>query len=143
MLQPLQSPAPSGASNDELAFFDRVKKTISNKTSMNEFLKLCNMFSQDLIDRQELISKVSVFVGSNSEQMNWLKSFLNYKEGPVIIDNQPRAPSGRVALSNCRGLGPSYRLLPKRVRDIFSFGLMLKFFYFFCLGGRIDAATQL
>lgn len=97
-----------------MAFFDRVKKYISNKTTMNEFLKLCNLFSQDLIDRNVLVHKVSNFIGGNPELMNWFKSFVQYEGTDEVIENKPKAPSGRVALSNCRGLGPSYRLLPKR-----------------------------
>ncbi len=34
----------------------------------------------------------------------------------TVIENRVRPPTGRVMLSNCRGLGPSYRLLPKRER---------------------------
>lgn len=86
---------------------------------MNEFLKLCNLFSQDLIDRNVLMSKVSNFIGGNPDLMNWFKQFVGYDGEEEIIENIPKAPTGRVALSNCRGLGPSYRLLPKRVRSCF------------------------
>jgi len=113
--QPLDPTSTSAATLEELAFFDRVKKYIANKSTMNEFLKLCNLFSQDLIDRNVLVHKVSNFIGGNPDLMNWFKVFVNYEGHDEIIDNRPRAPTGRVALSNCRGLGPSYRLLPKRV----------------------------
>ncbi len=83
---------------------------------MNEFLKLCNLFSQDLIDKNVLVHKVSNFIGGNPDLMNWFKVFVTYDGHEEVVDNRPRAPPGRVALSNCRGLGPSYRLLPKRVR---------------------------
>lgn len=33
-----------------------------------------------------------------------------------VVENRPEPPTGRVSLSNCRGYGPSYRLLPKRER---------------------------
>jgi paired amphipathic helix protein Sin3a len=91
-----------------------VKKYISNKTTMNEFLKLCNLFSQDLIDRNVLVHKVSNFIGGNPDLMNWFRDFVKYEGNDEVIENRPRIVSGRVALSNCRGLGPSYRLLPKR-----------------------------
>lgn len=123
--RPTSPTTTSAASSEELAFFDRVKKYIGNKSSMNEFLKLCNMFSQDLIDRNVLVHKVSNFIGSNPDLMNWFKVFVSYEGVDEIIDNQPRAPTGRVALSNCRGLGPSYRLLPKRVS-------LLYFYSFSC-----------
>jgi paired amphipathic helix protein Sin3a len=113
--EPLAPTATSAATSEELAFFDRVKKYIANKSTMNEFLKLCNLFSQDLIDRNVLVHKVSNFIGGNPDLMNWFKVFVNYEGNDEVIDNRPKAPTSRVALSNCRGLGPSYRLLPKRV----------------------------
>lgn len=50
--------------------------------------------------------------------MKWFQEFIGYDEKDVIVENKARIPGGRVSLSNCRGLGPSYRLLPKRVRSI-------------------------
>lgn len=82
---------------------------------MNEFLKLCNLFSQDLIDRNVLVHKVSMFIGGNPDLMNWFRAFVGWEGHDEVIDNRPQPPTGRVSLSNCRGLGPSYRLLPKRV----------------------------
>lgn len=114
--EPVSPTASSGASSEEIAFFDRVKKYISNKQTMNEFLKLCNLFSQDLIDKNVLVHKVSIFIGGNPDLMSWFRAFVNYDGEEEVVDNMPKAPTGRVALSNCRGLGPSYRLLPKRER---------------------------
>src|SRR5271155_2167588 len=113
---------PSGSSSQqaEVAFFDKVKKYLSNKQTFAEFLKLCNLFSQDLIDRNVLVHKVSNFIGMNLEVMDFFKKFVAYTGPEEVIENRPRAPTGRVALSNCRGLGPSYRLLPKRVSSVLS-----------------------
>ena len=72
--EPLAPTSTSNATSEELAFFDRVKKYIANKSTMNEFLKLCNLFSQDLIDRNVLVHKVSIFIGGNLDLMNWSKS---------------------------------------------------------------------
>ena len=119
MPEPLPPTSTSSAAPEELAFFDRVKKYIANKSTMNEFLKLCNLFSQDLIGKDVLVHKVSTFIGGNPDLMNWFKQFVGYDGREEVIENQPKAPTGRVALSNCRGLGPSYRLLPKRVRTSF------------------------
>ncbi|RDW87684.1 hypothetical protein BP5796_03378 [Coleophoma crateriformis] len=111
--EPMPPSSTSAATQEELAFFDRVKKYIANKSTMNEFLKLCNLFSQDLIDRNVLVHKVSNFIGGNPDLMNWFKVFVNYDGREEVIDNRPKPPSGRISLSNCRGLGPSYRLLPR------------------------------
>lgn len=118
--EPLPPTTTSVATSEELAFFDRVKKHIGDKKRMNEFLKLCNLFSQDMIDREVLIHKASAFIGMSTDLMTWFKDFVGY-DGPTQdvlqpIDNRPKPPTGRVSLSNCRGLGPSYRLLPKRER---------------------------
>ncbi|KZF26100.1 hypothetical protein L228DRAFT_225794 [Xylona heveae TC161] len=114
--EPLPPTSSSAASTEEIAFFDRVKKFIGNKQTMNEFLKLCNLFSQDLIAKNVLVHKVSSFIGGNPELMTWFKRFVRYEGGDEVIENKPRPESERVTLSNCRGLGPSYRLLPKRER---------------------------
>lgn len=114
--EPLPPTQSSLANADELGFFDRAKKVIGNKNTMNEFLKLCNLYSQDLIDRATLIYKARSFIGGNGDLFQWFREWVGYDDKDVIVDNKPRAPTGRVALSNCRGLGPSYRLLPKRER---------------------------
>jgi paired amphipathic helix protein Sin3a len=115
MPEPL-GPIPPGVANpDDLVFFDRVKKHIGNRTTMNEFIKLINLFVMDLITKEVLVHKASHFIGSNPDLMNWLKNFVKYTGETDEIRNQPEPPTGRVSLSNCRGYGPSYRLLPKRV----------------------------
>src|SRR4029077_18975509 len=47
---------------------------------------------------------------------HWLKNFMGYEPQDRILDTKISTVSSRVSLSNCRGLGPSYRLLPKRER---------------------------
>lgn len=136
MPEPLPPTNASGATQEEIAFFDRVKKFISNKSTMNEFLKLCNLFSQDLINKNVLVHKVSNFIGGNPDLMNWFRQFVAYDGEEEVIDNVPKAPTGRVALSNCRGLGPSYRLLPKRVRATISLSIM--FSYCYCGWGKSE-----
>lgn len=117
--EPLPPTTTSAATHDELVFFDRVKKTISNKNIMNEFLKLCNLFSHDFIDRTTLLYRATNFIGANPDLLKWFQDFVGYEEKDIVIENkarQPMVPGGRVSLSNCRGMGPSYRLLPKRER---------------------------
>jgi len=125
LIPALPSPIPpttsSAATSEELSFFDRAKKSISNKNTFNEFLKLCNLFSQDLVDRTVLVHRARSFIGTNPELMKWFQEFVGYDEKDVIVENKARIPGGRVSLSNCRGLGPSYRLLPKRVCCLFLF----------------------
>ncbi|KAK5188138.1 Transcriptional regulatory protein sin3, partial [Cryomyces antarcticus] len=111
--EPLQ-PTSKNEIPEELSWFDRVRKHIGNKNMMNEFLKLCNLYSQDLIDVALLYQRAQSYIGGNPELMTWFKNFLGYDGRDRIIENRPRPVNSRVALSNCRGLGPSYRLLPQR-----------------------------
>ncbi|KAI1271785.1 hypothetical protein F5Y07DRAFT_381852 [Xylaria sp. FL0933] len=111
---PLPPTSSANATQEEIGFFDKVKKYIGNRSTMNEFLKLCNMYSQSLIDTNDLVHKASQFIGGNPELMSFFKTFVGYEGLEEIIENRPRPPSGKVSLSNCRGVGPSYRLLPRR-----------------------------
>lgn len=104
------------ATHDELNFFDRVKKYMNNRQHFSEFLKLCNLYSQDLVDKNLLAFRASNFIGNNPELYNWFKDFLGYDGKDHIIENRPRGVTGRVNLNNCRSLGQSYREMPKRVR---------------------------
>lgn len=116
MPEPLGPTPYSIAASDEIGFFDRVKKYLNNKTTNSEFLKLCNMYTQDLIDRDVLAAKAHQFIGGHADLFNWFKAYVMYSGEDQIVDNRPAPPTGRVSLSNCRGYGPSYRLLPKRER---------------------------
>ena len=117
---PIAPTNTSAATHEELAFFDRAKKAIGNKIAMNEFLKLCNLFSQDLIDRTTLIQRARNFIGLNPDLMKWFEDFVGpdkqMEQDRSLIKNTERArvPRGRIALDNCRSLKGSYRLLPKR-----------------------------
>lgn len=102
---------------EELGFFDRAKKQIGNRASYAEFLKLINLYTQDLIDKYTLADRVASFIGGNTDLMNWFKNFLNIEEQEEVIEARARPDPGRVNLSHCRALGPSYRHLPKREQN--------------------------
>lgn len=116
MPEPYPPRSSSTSNQDEIAFFERVKKFLANRSTMNEFLKLCNLFSQNIIDRSTLFHKGALFFGSNPDLMNFWKAFVGVESHDVVISNRPAPPIDKVSLSNCRGYGPSYRLLPKRER---------------------------
>ncbi|EPS40801.1 hypothetical protein H072_5313 [Dactylellina haptotyla CBS 200.50] len=110
---PLMPTDPVGASSEEIAFFDRVRKYIGNKQTYNEFLKILNLFSQDLMDKSLLVSTLESFLGSNPELFNWIKRFLGVSEKAEDNIQNTLKKSQKVRLNVCRALGPSYRLLPK------------------------------
>lgn len=122
LLPALPAPIPPtvslAATQEELAFFDRVKKHVGNKTTYHEFLKLCHLYTTDLIDRKVLVKRAGQFIGQNPELFTWFKNFMRTEEPEdSIIDLRPQQDSGTVNLAHCRSLGPSYRLLPKRERQ--------------------------
>ncbi|KAJ5887268.1 hypothetical protein N7504_011315 [Penicillium tannophilum] len=116
--EPIPPSVLTTPSQEEIAFFDRVKKFIANKQIFSDFLKLCNLYTNDLIDRFILVKRAEGFIGSNAELMNWFKRFMNVEEPEdKTIDPKPQTEAGIVNLAHCRSLGPSYRLLPKRERQ--------------------------
>lgn len=98
---------------EEINFFDKVKKAIGNKQTYNEFLKILNLFSQDIIDKQTLVERVDSFIGDNhSDLLNWFKMFVGYEVKPQNIESIT-FKKHQLELSLCKAYGPSYRQLPK------------------------------
>ncbi|KAL2129044.1 hypothetical protein VTI74DRAFT_8301 [Chaetomium olivicolor] len=116
MPEPLTATPLAVSIQEDLAFFEKVKKHIGNRTATVEFLKLLNLWNQDLITKDVLLYKANQFMGGNPELLSALKSMIRSDTVDEVIENRPEPPTGRVSLSNCRGFGPSYRLLPKRER---------------------------
>ncbi|ODQ68295.1 hypothetical protein NADFUDRAFT_30554 [Nadsonia fulvescens var. elongata DSM 6958] len=112
------APAPLEPTNqnevitEEVTFFDRAKKFIGRKQTYNEFLKVLNLFSQGLIDKNVLVERVEGFLGANPDLMDWFKQFIRYDGKPLHID-QIVFKKHQLELSLCKSYGPSYRLLPK------------------------------
>ncbi|GES74256.1 paired amphipathic helix protein pst1 [Rhizophagus clarus] len=108
--QPLASP-------EELMFFEKVKKYIANKHSYNEFLKLINLYSQQILDTYSLVKKVQNFIGQNTELFEWFKQFVKYDEKDEIVQNTANSRP-RVDLEGCISYGPSYRQLPPQEANL-------------------------
>lgn len=111
VLQESQPPAPSSLS-EEIGFFDKVKKAIGNKQVYNEFLKMINLYSQDIIDKETLVERVEGFIGPFKDLFDWFKHFVGYEGKPLHIENIT-FKKHQLELSLCKACGPSYRLLPK------------------------------
>ena len=110
--EPLGPPSRLSVTADEVSFFDKVKKSMNNKATYNEFLKLINMFSNDVIDRNTLVQRVEPFLATIPDQYNYFKSLIKYTGQDETIENIPVAKP-RVDLNHCKKFGPSYRQLPK------------------------------
>ncbi|CAG8503876.1 11727_t:CDS:10 [Diversispora eburnea] len=100
------------ASSEELEFFEKAKRHISNKHSYNEFLKLLNLYSQQILDGKDFLRLIAPYLGGpNSELFAWLKQFLKLNERDEIVQNMANSRP-RVDLEGCISHGPSYRKLP-------------------------------
>ncbi|KAJ1675234.1 hypothetical protein EV182_001669, partial [Spiromyces aspiralis] len=111
------------ATEEELSFFERVKRFIGRTSTYNEFLKLLNMFNQEIIDPKTLVERVEPFIGGDRELFEWFKNFVGFDDLPEEFDNpedsqqesdatglKPVVP--RVSLETRKSYGHSYRLLP-------------------------------
>lgn len=105
-------PEKPGALLEEISFFDKAKKHISNKQTYNEFLKVLNLFSQRIIDKDILVDRVEGFLSGNKELITWFKGFVKYEGKPLQIENIPNKKH-LLELNLCRSYGRSYRELPK------------------------------
>ncbi|KAI9346076.1 hypothetical protein DFJ73DRAFT_482536 [Zopfochytrium polystomum] len=106
---------PAGQPNrpdtiEELEWIDRCKRTIGNKATYNEFLKVLNLFSQEIIDAKTLVERVEPFLSKAPELFDWFKKFVKYEENQVIHN----VPADRMEtdVRTLRRVGHSYRKLP-------------------------------
>lgn len=109
----LEPPRPI-ISAEEIEFFDRVKKYIGNKATFHAFLRLLNLFTQQIVDQNVLVSRVEGFIGGNRELFEHFKRLVGYDGKDVVIENQPLRRD-KPDTSRFETYGPSYRRVPKEV----------------------------
>jgi paired amphipathic helix protein Sin3a len=139
-IAPLASAPQTLASPDEVAFFDKVKKFIDDKYTYHEFLKLINLFTQDMLDTKGLIERAEQFIGQSGEVWTTFKKMVladdagNAPPNPTsaqggygfggminvdsqVAENTPMLDRVKPDLSGpkVKSYGPSYRKLPKSV----------------------------
>ncbi|OCB87068.1 hypothetical protein A7U60_g5803 [Sanghuangporus baumii] len=104
----------SGSSQDELAFFDRAKKALESREMYDEFLKLLNLFSREIVDARTLIARAEAFLGGGElyaqfkDLMGWDTRREENAEGPP---GSIRNWTGQATETEER-FGKSYRRLP-------------------------------
>ena len=98
--------------NDEVHFFEKVKKLLGSKQTYQEFVKLLHLYTQDLISKNDLIIKAAQFIETETELFDWFKMFVGYEELPKEIENIVYEKH-KVDLDLCEACGPSYKKLPK------------------------------
>lgn len=130
--RPAQAPLPPGKTSkrarqaagmsnrtaEESAFFERVKRFLGDKNVYAEFLKCLNLFCQDIIKIQDLVTLVQRFIGQNEELFGWFKRYIGFKDTPHDdapiwrLGESAVTENGELNLQACKKTG-SYRLYPK------------------------------
>lgn len=110
---------------DELMFFERAKKTLESRETYDEFLKLLNLFTKDIIDTRTLIESAHMFLGDGElhaqfkDLMGWDERMHGVEYGPPgSIRTGP--PESVQAARVDEGQGVSYRRLPASVSGALS-----------------------
>ena len=111
---------------EEFAFFDKVKRHLDDRLHYTEFLKLLNLFTQEIIDLPTLLEKALNFIGTSDELTQQFKDLVGWdpvKDGRIagedwIIDNEPALERPLVNLLAQKPYGPSYRKLPEAEVDL-------------------------
>jgi paired amphipathic helix protein Sin3a len=106
-------------SAQETEFFERVKKHINNKSTYNEFLKVLNLFSQQIVDQNTLVERVQSFIGNDKKLFKWFKDFVGYNGKDEIVENIP-ATASKPDYVQSKAYGQSYRLIPNSVSVVSS-----------------------
>lgn len=108
------------SSADETQFFDRVKHSLDNRNAYNEFLKLVNLFTQDIIDTARLIREGRSFLG-DGELMAQFMEILGWdamRDQVAVADDvwtRPMVALERPSRNQLNIRYGSYRKLPQSV----------------------------
>ena len=119
-----QMAGPSTTTQDELAFFERVKKYLETRETYDEFLKLLSMYSKGIIDAKQLVTHAEPFL-AGGELMAQFKLLLNWDDKQDSVEYGPPGsvrtgpPEPILPRATDDGEGPSYRKLPESVSILF------------------------
>ena len=124
-IPPPMQPIP--AMQPPIDFFERVKAIMEPQT-YNEFLKVINLFTQDIINSTRLVREARHFLGDNSEYLMMLKDILGWdanKDRMLAQEESWTRPMGVLDRPNRNQLHMrygSYRKLPAHVSPMWCRG---------------------
>jgi paired amphipathic helix protein Sin3a len=72
--------APPSHSASSTHFFDRVRRALDTRETYDEFLKLVNLFTQNMIDCGRLVRESRLFLGEGTELMRQWREILAWDE---------------------------------------------------------------
>lgn len=116
----------------EAEFFDRVKKHIGNKQTYLSFLRVLNLFTQQVLDANQLVDRCDSYLNGNKDLLNQLGKLVGYDGKDRIIENVPLLPF-KIEYGSGIEYGPSYRSVPKHVSFYSFFLQFLKWFIYVML----------
>lgn len=97
----------------EWHFFDRAKKVLPSRESWREFMKCLDLYSQEVVGKEEMMALVQNLFGRHQDLISDFKVMLNQHGGH---DSQSdiwfSMPLAEIDFSRCRRCTPSYRALP-------------------------------
>lgn len=103
--------------SSERAFFDHVRSVLldTKPEAWTDFIKLLNMYSQDIIPRKDMLGLVQDLLGRHTELFEEFKCILNARTATDAAQNDLwySMPLSEIDFSQCRKCTPSYRALPK------------------------------
>jgi paired amphipathic helix protein Sin3a len=121
-------PHRTSATAEEVAFFDKVSAYINDKNLYHEFLKVLNLYTQDIVELHVLVSRARLFLKDSPElwaefrdMVGWHDGMLylngRVEKGEWIVDHVPVEvyDSARPDLEHALTSGPCYRKLPPNV----------------------------
>ena len=117
---PIPAPQLPPPPQDDNQFFDRVKRALESRDTYNEFLKLVNLFTQDIINTTRLVREARSFIG-DGELMAQFKDILGWdanKERMAALEEswtRPMAVLDRPSRHQLHNRYGSYRKLPAHV----------------------------
>ena len=116
----------SMARYDDSQFFENVKRALGNRETYNEFLKVVNLFTQDIINTARLVRESMTFLG-DGELMAQFKEILGFDErrekfaGTEDVWTRPTGVLDRPSRNQLNERYGSYRALPAHVSALIIF----------------------
>ncbi|CAF0785384.1 unnamed protein product [Didymodactylos carnosus] len=102
---------------DEVAFFDKVQKTLRSPLVFDNFLRCILLFTKRIITKVELVELIQSYLGHFPELLRTFQELINIREpGEVIIPKSISDPNDGlidIDYSSCTQQGTSYRAVPK------------------------------
>ncbi|KAI9922063.1 hypothetical protein PsorP6_000999 [Peronosclerospora sorghi] len=98
---------------EEWSIFEKIKKILPSRDNWREFLKCLELYSQEVLDRNEMLSLVRNLFGRHTDLVDEFDQLLcshGVQKTPKEI--WPFIPLAETDLSQCRRATPSYRGLP-------------------------------